>query len=82
MLADSYDCQELKMHADDFIKRNFTQVSQNDEFVNLDCKQLIHFVSCNDIVVTIEETVYEAVIKWVRHDTEKRIPQLSSILTH
>ena len=44
MMAELYHCQELKMYAKKFIKTKFSRV---DEFLNLNCKQLINFISCS-----------------------------------
>ena len=54
------------------IRDNFAQVSNATEFLEINYELLLALVSDDNIVVSREEEVYEAVLKWAKHDMEKR----------
>ena len=80
MLADLYQCFMLKKHAEDFIKEKFNEVLENDEFLMLQFKQLMRFLSCVNSICH-EETIYKAVIQWVNYDPQMRTTFLTAIMS-
>ena len=50
------------------------------EFLELANKELVDYISGDDVNVDSEDTVLEAVLNWVKHDPDKRKPSLSAIL--
>ena len=50
------------------------------EFLELTNKELVDYISGDDVNVDSEDTVLEAVLNWVKHDPDKRKPSLSAIL--
>ncbi|XP_033625322.1 kelch-like protein 29 [Asterias rubens] len=59
-----------------------TDVYAQDEFLEISVDQLVEYISCDDLNVTVEDIVYEAVMRWVRHDEINRASDLPRILQH
>ena len=77
--ADKYHCVELKEKCQQVINLTFSIVMETDDFLNLDVKQLIEWVSSDDITVSAEEEVFKGIVKWVSHnksEREKNFPEL------
>ncbi len=70
--ADMLSCSELKKVADDFAKRNFSTVVDSEDFLKLEVEQLLELFSANDLCVRSEELVFEAAVKWIKHDPAER----------
>lgn len=56
------------------------QVSMEDEFLQLSHCELVHLIQRDELNVPDEKDVYNAVLKWVRHDEETRQPKMEQIL--
>lgn len=80
--ASAHECDRLTDLAKDLICENFTDVSKEDEFVQLSKERLIDLICRDELNVDREETVYEAVMAWVRHDIEVRRCDLLEIVSH
>ena len=77
--ADKYEEVELKEKCREVINSNFSVVMETDDFLNLDVKQVMEWVSSDDIVVNAEEDIFQGIVKWVSHDKserEKDFPEL------
>lgn len=81
-VAEQFGAETLAKKANDFIKMNFSIAVNNEEFVCISQKNLVYFISSDSIQVEREEEVYQAVMKWVRHDEENRVPVLPELLEH
>lgn len=66
------NCPKLTQAATEVIRDHFGLVSSTEEFLDLDFELLMDLVSDDKIVVTSEEEVYEAVLRWVKHDVQTR----------
>ena len=66
------NCDELQLAATRMIRDNFAQVSNAKAFLEVDYKLLMALVSDDNLVVSREEDIYEAVLRWAKHDMEKR----------
>nr|XP_026694339.1 kelch-like protein 2 isoform X1 [Ciona intestinalis] len=77
-------CIELLESACKFICENFTEVSLSLNFKAISLKELLSFLSNNNLKVKLEELVrvYEAAMTWVHHDVTSRKRQLPRILEH
>ena len=73
-------CGELKAKAREFMEKNFTEVSQGEEFVNLPNDKMEELISSNELNVDKEEVVYEALVRWVEHDEASRLSRMSKLL--
>jgi len=70
--ADKYQCEELKEEARDMINSHFSAVIETEDFLSLDIKQVMEWVSSDDITVKTEEEVFKGIVKWVSHNKSKR----------
>lgn len=78
--AEQHGCAELQKKANHFIERHFTQVCQEEEFLQLSAYQLIALIRRDELNVQGEQEVYNAVLKWVKYDEENRYPRMEHIL--
>ena len=77
--ADKYEVVELKEKCREVINANFSVVMETEEFLNLDMKQVMEWVSSDDVIVNAEEDIFQGVVKWVSYyksEREKHIPGL------
>ena len=70
--ADKYQCEELKEGAGNMINSDFSAVMETEDFVSLDVKQVMEWVSSDDITVNTEEEVFKGIVKWVSHNKSER----------
>lgn len=66
------NCDKLKADATSVIGGNFALVSKTNEFLNLGFNLLLPLVSYDAIIVATEEEVFEAVLRWVKHEEDTR----------
>ncbi|XP_035677552.1 kelch repeat and BTB domain-containing protein 8-like [Branchiostoma floridae] len=64
------------------IASQFTEFSFTIEFCSLTVNQLTEIISHDELDVKEETAVWEAVVRWVQHSRENRLPNLPSILPH
>lgn len=81
-VAEQFGADDLSKRANDFINSNFSIVVNSEEFVSISQKDLVHFIASDDIQVEKEEEVFEAVLKWVRHDEVNRVSVLPELLEY
>lgn len=70
--ADMHSCSELRRVADNFAKRNFSIVVESEDFLKLEVEQLLELFSADDLCVESEEMVFEASLRWIKHDPANR----------
>lgn len=78
--ADTHSCPQLGKLADDFAKQNFQQVVQSEEFLRLEVDLLIALISADDLSISSEEKVFEAVVAWIKHDPANRDRYIADLL--
>ncbi|XP_045512605.1 kelch-like ECH-associated protein 1B isoform X3 [Pieris brassicae] len=78
--AEQHGCVELKQKANQFIERNFIQVCQEEEFLQLTAPEIINLIRKDELNVREEREVYNAVLNWVKYDEERRHPRMEHIL--
>ncbi|KAH8330994.1 hypothetical protein KR067_009993 [Drosophila pandora] len=77
--ADSMICRQLIDAADKYIDQNFAKVAQSEEFLALDCDQLLELMRRDELNVRTEEVIFEACMKWVKY-AEKRSELFPQVL--
>lgn len=82
IFAEQHSCDILWSAAESFSLRHFEEVVEQEEFKSLPAEEIECLIRSNELQVNSEEPVYEAVMKWVKHDTEKRKPWLPSLLQY
>ncbi|XP_076117870.1 kelch-like protein 8 [Mytilus galloprovincialis] len=80
--AEQHNHAELMKMADHYILDNFNDVVETDEFKDMSFNHLECLVKSQDLNVTDETQVYEAVLKWVKEDPESRRDNMSKLLSH
>ncbi|XP_045141794.1 LOW QUALITY PROTEIN: kelch-like protein 7 [Echinops telfairi] len=81
ILAERLDCPELKAAADAFIHQHFTDVYKTEEFLQLDAQRVTQLLHQDALTVRAEEQVYDAALRWLRHDAQNRKPFIVDVLT-
>ncbi|XP_071374471.1 kelch-like protein 6 [Centroberyx affinis] len=81
-LADSHALPALRTRAQDYIVSEFSQVVQQEEFLELPADALESVLQRDDLDVTCEECVFEALMRWVRAQQHERCPLLARLLSH
>ncbi|XP_046642997.1 kelch-like protein 18 [Daphnia pulicaria] len=77
--AETLSCTDLVKAADRFLEKNFTQVAEEEEFVSIDVSQMQELLNRDSLCVT-EEGAFEALIRWVKKDSELRSKHLPNLL--
>ena len=78
--AERYQCMNLMEECRELIKSNFSALMETDDFLNLDAKQVIKWVSSDDIIIKAEEEVFKGIVKWVHHNKSEREKEFPSLL--
>lgn len=79
--AEQYSCVELQSKANQYILRNFSQVCEEEEFTQLTPNQLVELIRRDELNVTEEREVYNAVLRWVKTNEEERRPMMHCVLS-
>lgn len=64
-----------------YAKVNFLEVTETDEFLELDSNRLLRLLKSDDINVWSEEDVFNALIIWVNYDEETREAYVHELLS-
>ncbi|EDO49374.1 predicted protein [Nematostella vectensis] len=80
--ADTFCCGDLVQAADVFALKNFSEVSQSEEFQALAPDEVVALISSEELNVRAEEEVFEAVMFWLKKDLDERRDFLSELLKH
>ncbi|XP_058792899.1 kelch-like ECH-associated protein 1B isoform X2 [Phymastichus coffea] len=78
--AEQHGCSLLQSKANQFIVQHFSQICQEEEFLQLSALQLVSLVRKDELNVQEEREVYNAVLKWVKYNEEARGPKMEHIL--
>ncbi|NXA52348.1 KLH30 protein, partial [Nothocercus julius] len=78
--GESHGCPEVSSKAWSFLQENFEAVSQQEEFLQLSKERLATYLSKDQLQVQEEQSLAEAVLRWVRYDTEPRAQFLPELL--
>ncbi|XP_071961464.1 kelch-like protein 12 [Antedon mediterranea] len=80
--AETHTCLELMKASTDYCHRHFQAMVNNEEFLGLDDKEIKEFIESDDVHLTSEEIMYEALMSWTRHKNECRVKVLPQLLSH
>uniref|UniRef100_A0A8C5DBM5 Kelch-like protein 33 n=1 Tax=Gouania willdenowi TaxID=441366 RepID=A0A8C5DBM5_GOUWI len=79
--AEAYGMSDLLEEVNDFVLRNFREVSATVKFQDLPAEKLLDFLQCDGLCVPSELTVFRAVISWIEADPEERLVHASSLMS-
>lgn len=80
--ADTHSLKQLAGRCRVYALQNFTEVAQHEEFLHLQKEELQEYLANDELCVSREEVVFEAVMRWVYHNVEPRRPMLKELLQH
>lgn len=63
-------------------QEHFLEVIQNQEFLLLPTAEIVKLLSSDDINVPDEETIFQALMMWVRYDVQNRQQDLGVLLAY
>ncbi|XP_072314905.1 kelch-like protein 33 [Eucyclogobius newberryi] len=79
--AEAYGMTELRDDANDFVLRNFWEVSETAKFLDLSAEQLVHFLKCDGLCAPSELAVFRSVISWIKASPAERLNQASVLMS-
>ncbi|XP_072257999.1 kelch-like protein 35 [Pyxicephalus adspersus] len=80
--ADLFSIPSLSEKSKKLVLEGFEEVSCHEEFLQLSKEELIEYLSNEDLVVSKEEIVFEAVMKWVHENKTTGMKALKDLLKH
>uniref|UniRef100_A0A8D0H7J3 Kelch like family member 1 n=1 Tax=Sphenodon punctatus TaxID=8508 RepID=A0A8D0H7J3_SPHPU len=80
--ADAQGCPELMKVAHSYTMENIMEVIRNQEFLLLPAEELHKLLASDDVNVPDEETIFHALMMWVKYDMQKRCCDLSMLLAY
>ncbi|XP_038628488.1 LOW QUALITY PROTEIN: kelch-like protein 1 [Tachyglossus aculeatus] len=78
--ADAQGCIELMKVAHSYTMENIIEVIRNQEFLLLPADELHKLLASDDVNVPDEETIFDALMLWVKYDMQRRCSDLSMLL--
>ncbi|XP_004680361.1 PREDICTED: kelch-like protein 1 [Condylura cristata] len=78
--ADAQGCIELMKVAHSYTMENIMEVMRNQEFLLLPAEELHKLLASDDVNVPDEETIFHALMMWVKYDIQRRCNDLSMLL--
>jgi len=76
IFAEHQSCISLLSEANAYTHQHFMQVILNQEFLQLNVDQMCSLLSSDDLNVSCEEQVFNALMSWIQHDPDKRCQSL------
>uniref|UniRef100_H3CPQ3 Si:ch211-63p21.8 n=1 Tax=Tetraodon nigroviridis TaxID=99883 RepID=H3CPQ3_TETNG len=78
--AEAYGASELE-EANDFILRNFWEVSETAKFQDLTAEKLLEIIGQDGLCVPTELAVFRAVSSWIEADPRERVRHAGALMT-
>jgi len=67
-----YQCAELQERARSFILANFMAVTESEDFLSLNTKQVEEWIASDEIIVKGEEEVFMTILRWIEKGRRKK----------
>uniref|UniRef100_A0A8C1AX64 Kelch-like family member 24b n=1 Tax=Cyprinus carpio carpio TaxID=630221 RepID=A0A8C1AX64_CYPCA len=80
--ADAHSLKQLASRCFSYALQSFTDVAQHEEFLDLRKEELEEYIASDELVIGKEETVFEAVMRWVYYEVDHRRIMLRDLLNH
>uniref|UniRef100_A0A8C3XN42 Kelch like family member 30 n=1 Tax=Chelydra serpentina TaxID=8475 RepID=A0A8C3XN42_CHESE len=78
--GENHGCPEVSSKAWAFLQENFEAVSYQEEFLQLSKERLVVYLSNDLLQVQEEQSLAEAVLRWVRYEEASRAKHLPELL--
>ncbi|XP_013910197.1 PREDICTED: kelch repeat and BTB domain-containing protein 12 [Thamnophis sirtalis] len=72
--------EELSERARKYLYQHFTEVSQQEEILEVEAQQLLSLIRSDDLNVSREESILDLVLRWVNHSRKLRADHLIELL--
>uniref|UniRef100_A0AAV2JN03 BTB domain-containing protein n=1 Tax=Knipowitschia caucasica TaxID=637954 RepID=A0AAV2JN03_KNICA len=79
-IADAYELKETKEAAQKFMRENFIEFSEMEQFLKLTYEQISDFLCDDSLQLPSEVTAFQIAMKWLDFD-EKRLKYAADLLT-
>ncbi|XP_067881949.1 kelch-like protein 20 isoform X3 [Heterodontus francisci] len=79
--AEAHSCVELQTKSLDYILQHFSVVHMQEEFLSLSAEKLTEIIASDELSITTEEMVFEAVVLWLEKDHSRK-QNFEKILEH
>lgn len=76
-----HGCTQLYLKVNEYIDQNFSAVSEGEEFLALSVGQLVNLIKRDELNVRCELEVFNAVLRWVKHDEPRRRSKTTDVLS-
>ncbi|KAM9330571.1 kelch-like ECH-associated protein 1A [Gastrophryne carolinensis] len=78
--AEQIGCMELQKKGREYINTHFSEVTKEEEFLNLTHCELLELVSQESLKVLCETEVYTACVRWMQWDLNNRAQYFTALL--
>ncbi|XP_067889035.1 kelch-like protein 1 isoform X2 [Heterodontus francisci] len=80
--ADAQGCTELMKVAHSYTMEHIMEVIRNQEFLLLPADDILKLIVSDDVNVPDEETIFHALMLWVKYDMQRRCRDLGKLLAY
>ncbi|KAJ8928398.1 hypothetical protein NQ314_019063 [Rhamnusium bicolor] len=80
VFAEHQACTSLLQEANAYTSQHFMQVIRNQEFLQLNVEQMTNLLSNDDLNVSCEEHIFQALMSWIQHDPTTRRQHIGQLL--
>ncbi|XP_050089118.1 actin-binding protein IPP [Anopheles aquasalis] len=80
--AEAHNCRQLAEVASNFVYSNFPKVALEDELLDVPYALLVKVIASEALRVDSEHQVFNAALRWIRHDVVPRRQYVFEILSH
>ncbi|XP_063430646.1 kelch-like protein 18 [Mytilus trossulus] len=78
--GDQYMCTSLVEATNKYLQKHFKEIMKSEEFFNLSLTDVLEIITRDELNIDSEEQVFEAVINWVKQNTEERCKALPELM--
>ncbi|ELU05864.1 hypothetical protein CAPTEDRAFT_177887 [Capitella teleta] len=78
--SERFSCPRVCHVATSYLDEHFLDVSYSEEFLQLSSTELQEVLSRDSLVIQTEDAIFDAVMRWVRHDVNQRKEFLQDII--
>lgn len=78
--ADIHGCAQLLEKSNDYTNEHFMEVIKNQEYLALSVEDVTLLLQSDDLNVSTEESVFDALLKWLEFDPTNRKSKASDLL--
>ena len=81
LFAEQLMCNDLVSACNRFVAKHYAHIAQSAEFVaTLTSGDLASLLTIDELNVDSEELVYESLVRWIKHDEERRVAAMPDLL--